>query len=286
MENKNLIMFVLALAIGTSGLGMGIYSVISYQVIEGPAGPQGPSGEDGKDGINGVDGINGTDGIDGVDGVDGINGTDGIDAPGSIVIGILAPGHQDIISGIIEIKALVAGSDLYTLSVLRNGSQIGTQVPLLWDTNSVSDGWWNITTIATDMDSGNVTQDYVVVFVLNTIIDNYVYYCSTELELNNALNSIGTGSGTIYITNSITLSSTININGGGSYIIQGYGKGTVIGCTGDQNIFDVQNAIYCKIQNLKIDTSNMTVHNRIININEVNDNPIYIENILPRDTVI
>ena len=70
MENKSTIFGIIALIIGGAGLGLGVFSVISFQGIEGL---QGPSGEDG---------IDGTDGIDGIDGTDGINGTDGKDAPG------------------------------------------------------------------------------------------------------------------------------------------------------------------------------------------------------------
>ena len=107
LEKKNLILVILALAIGTSGLGMGIYSIVTFQGMEGPIGPPGPPGEDGSDGIDGIDGEDGINGTDGTDGVNGVNGTDGIDAPGSIILGILNPNHQTTISGVIEIKVLV-----------------------------------------------------------------------------------------------------------------------------------------------------------------------------------
>ncbi len=62
-NNKGLALIVISLVVGATGIGLGAYSIIQYEVIQGPEGPQGPQGEPG------------TDGTDGVDGVDGINGT-------------------------------------------------------------------------------------------------------------------------------------------------------------------------------------------------------------------
>jgi len=167
VENKSTIFGIIALIIGATGLGLGVFSVISLQAVEGE---QGLPGEDGQDAVDGIDGIDGT------------------DAPG--------------------------------------------------------------------------------------------YYCNSAVEVQQALDSIGKGSGKIIITESITLSSTININGGGSYIIQGYGASTVIDCGGNRNAFNIKNATSCKIQDLRIDSSDIYISNLgIININETNDNPIYIENL-------
>lgn len=104
------------------------------------------------------------------------------------------------------------------------------------------------------------------------------YYCSTSSEIQQALDFIGKDSGKIIITESLTLFSTINISGGGSYIIQGQGAGTTIKC-GDWNTFDITNATYCTIKDLKIDSSFVGSSTAIININEINDNPVYIEKI-------
>jgi len=172
VENKSTIFGIIALIIGATGLGLGAFSVISLQAIEGK---QGLPGEDGQDGI---------DGIDGIDGTDGINGT-----------------------------------------------------------------------------------------------DTPFYYCNSAVEVQQALDSIGTGSGTIILTESITLDSKINISGGGSYVIQGQGGGTIINCSGDWNAFDITNATSCIIKDLKIDSSNIGFSLGIININEINDNPVYIEKV-------
>lgn len=56
---------IIALIIGASGMGIGAFSLIRFQIVTGP---EGPSGDDGADG---VDGVNGTDGSDGLDGATG-----------------------------------------------------------------------------------------------------------------------------------------------------------------------------------------------------------------------
>jgi len=45
---------IIALIVGASGLGVGLFSIIRYEAIEGPQGPTG------LDGLNGIDGVNGT----------------------------------------------------------------------------------------------------------------------------------------------------------------------------------------------------------------------------------
>ncbi|KKN28468.1 hypothetical protein LCGC14_0853970 [marine sediment metagenome] len=61
VKSKNSLFGIIALIIGASRLGLGAFSVVNFQTIEGP---QGIPGNDGQDGIDGIDGINGTDGQD------------------------------------------------------------------------------------------------------------------------------------------------------------------------------------------------------------------------------
>ncbi|MHA2392586.1 MAG: NosD domain-containing protein [Promethearchaeota archaeon] len=103
------------------------------------------------------------------------------------------------------------------------------------------------------------------------------YPVSSEEEINDALDAIGTGYGIITITNNITLNGTIDINGGGNYIIQG--SGAFIICKSDQRAIYITNATSLTIQNIKIDTTEVTTSSlSIIQIDEVNDNHIYIKN--------
>jgi len=113
--------------------------------------------------------------------------------------------------------------------------------------------------------------------VVEEELNGMEYPVSSESEINNALDAIGTGYGIITITNNITLNGTIDINGGGNYIIQGVGA--VIKCASSQGAFNITDAGSLTIQNIKIDTTEVVTANlNIIQINEINDNPIYIRN--------
>lgn len=66
------------------------------------------------------------------------------------------------------------------MSVLRNGIEFGTILPLEWDTRSVGNGWYNITVIAKDAITSTTVQDTVLVRVLNSW--NYNLYSNWTLE--------------------------------------------------------------------------------------------------------
>lgn len=243
VENKSSIFGIIALLIGTFGLGVGVFSVVNFQIVEGPP------------------------------------GQDGQDAPGGILIAILDPDHGEIVAGEKTIRILVTGSESYTISILRNGTEIGNSVQLEWDTSTVSDGWWNITVTVTDITTNDQSQDKVMVYVQNVESSTNVYYCSSQSEIEDALDIIGTGHGTIIITEDITLNSQININGGGNYIIQGEGPVTLNRNANDESfsITKVQSLI---LKDLIIDTSNISSSSmQGINVTEENDNPVYIQNV-------
>lgn len=153
VENKGSLFGIIALILGASGLGLGAFSVVG---LYGGEGLEGPPGQDGLDGTEGINGINGTD------------GQDGNDAPGGLVVGFLDPDHGEVVSGNITIKALIYGSEDYTVSVLRNGTEIGTTAPMTWDTTTVSDGWWNVTIRATDVSTSGQSQDDAIIYIYNS----------------------------------------------------------------------------------------------------------------------
>jgi len=252
-NGRSTFLIILTLLIGASGLGLGVYSSFIQQPLQGLPGQ------------------------DGVNGVDGVDGKDGADAPGSIVVGILDPDQNDLLSGIVEIKALIAGSDGYSISVLRNGTEIGTDIPVEWDTTLISDGWWNITVKATDTLSGNKTQDQVIVYVSNAVEDIPVYYCASESDINNALLDIGTGSGRIIITQDITLTSSITLNGNGNYILEGIAPSVTLDCGGDRSALRIEITQMCTIRDLTIDATDVT--NTITNIIFVSDTYTHVENV-------
>ena len=257
-NGKSNLLIILALLVGISGVGLGTYSAFFQAPIAGPPGQDGSDGADGIDGVDGVDGIDGINGTDGIDGTDGINGTDGADAPGGIVVGILDPDNNDVIMGMVEIRALIAGSNQYSVSVLRNGTEIATEVPFEWNTTLIADGWWNLTVKVFDIPSGNETQDQAMVYVLNNPENNHFYYCSSEAEINAALADIGSQSGTITITENINLTDSIVINQGGSYIIQGIAPDITIDCNGDRYALRIQSSTQsCIVKDLTIDATDI-----------------------------
>ena len=159
VKNKGSLFGIIALVIGASGLGLGAFSIVNFQTIEGPQGPPGQDGEDGIDGTNGTDGINGT------DGTDGVNGTDGQDLVG-LQVGILDPDQNEIVSGLVSVRILLWNSSQCTLEVLINGSVQVTYAPWVWNTTEVMDGWYNVSVRVTDAES-NTSQDEVLVHVIN-----------------------------------------------------------------------------------------------------------------------
>jgi len=104
------------------------------------------------------------------------------------------------------------------------------------------------------------------------------YPVSSEKEINEALDAIGTGYGIITITNTITLNGTITIDSGGNYIIQG--AGAIIKCASNQRAIYITNSTSLTIQNIKIDATALTeLSLNIIQIEEANDNHIYVKNV-------
>lgn len=246
VENKSSLFGIIAIIIGASGLGIGAFSVVNFQTVEGPQ---------------------------------GLPGDDGQDAPGGLLVGILDPDDGEVVSGSVTIRTLIYGSESYTIQILRNGTEIGTSTPMIWDTTMINDGWWNITVVATDTLTNNQSQDEVMVYIQNVEYSTNVYYCSSQSEIEDALDTIETSHGAIIITKNIMLNSTININNGGNYIIQGAGTVTLNRNASDET-FSITNVQSCTIKDLIIDTTNITSSSmQGIYINEGNNNPVYIQNI-------
>lgn len=118
-----------------------MFSIVNFQLVEGP---EGPLGEDGQDGID---------------------GTDGQDAPGGLIVGILDPDQGDVVWGEIVIRALVYGSNNYSVYVKVNQTVIGTQLPTFWNTSLEVEGWYNLTVIIMDNETKLTASDIVWILV-------------------------------------------------------------------------------------------------------------------------
>lgn len=113
----------------------------------------------------------------------------------------------------------------------------------------------------------------------NQLDVNPQYFCYSSTDVQNAIDEIGSGSGTIIIAQDITLSDEINIDQGGNYIIEGDGAVTVT-CGENNSAFSVTNVTTVTIQDLTINASDISTATLVIMlINDANDNPVIIQNV-------
>ncbi|KKN90787.1 hypothetical protein LCGC14_0223700 [marine sediment metagenome] len=109
-----------------------------------------------------------------------------------------------------------------------------------------------------------------------------IYYVQNSDELQDAIDSIGSSAGTIYINSSFTVSTTIDIDGGGSYLIEGEGSNTVLTTGIDIKCLNVDLARQCILRNFRIDASAYTaagVALEIIDVNENNNDLVILDNV-------
>ena len=112
-------------------------------------------------------------------------------------------------------------------------------------------------------------------------IDEDVWLVSTPAELQTAIDTIGAGAGIIILkSGTFTLTNTISVDQGGSYIIEGSGNGTIFDCNGNRSTFSIANTTGCVLRNFKIDATSLTnTLEEIINVNETSDNKVKIDNV-------
>ena len=111
-------------------------------------------------------------------------------------------------------------------------------------------------------------------YISNDLRDDLVFKCRTEANITAALAEIGAGSGVIQIIGTIPLTGTITVDGGGSYVIQGYGNVSVLDCNGDRTALHIDDAASCVVKDLEFDGSDMVGPSRTI-IQSTTDNVIF-----------
>ena len=107
-----------------------------------------------------------------------------------------------------------------------------------------------------------------------------IYRVSTVNELQDAIDSIGNGTGTIILTaGNISITIAVDFDGAGSYIIRGQGANTNLIPIAGTTVFNITNAASVLIEDLKITTTSYTADTDIaIDINETNNNKVVINN--------
>lgn len=171
MENsKASALAIVALVVGAAGIGVGSFSAIKFQIVEGLPGADGGDGTDGIDGINGTDGIDGiigTDGIDGTDGTDGIDGTNGTDGiPGSdMIVGIWEGLSGSGVNYNMSLDDIILSNSSYF--DLTDGGGINTTLEL------IKAGWYRFT-VKCLWDSLISTDFYNLYIIKNDLIDGII----------------------------------------------------------------------------------------------------------------
>jgi len=105
------------------------------------------------------------------------------------------------------------------------------------------------------------------------------YYCNTYAQVQSAIDTIGTSSGVIIITESITLTATLDVDQGGSYVFQGSSGTIEIDTAGDRACFNITEANACTIKDLTIRATGISSSIGAIEINETNDASVNIQNV-------
>ena len=109
---------------------------------------------------------------------------------------------------------------------------------------------------------------------------DFEYRCSTNAEIQDAIDSIAAKSGIIEIVNDMNIATTIDVDGNGDYIIKGGGIGTVLTIVGDISCFNITDAKSCILKDFKIDATSLTTNTTpIIDITEGSNYDVYIERI-------
>ncbi len=106
------------------------------------------------------------------------------------------------------------------------------------------------------------------------------YYVQNADELQDAIDSIGSKAGNVHITNgSITISTTIDVDSGGSITISGGGDGTILTAVNNVEVFNITSAASLLVEKLKIDANAYTANTSAVIINEGSNNIIAFENV-------
>ncbi len=99
------------------------------------------------------------------------------------------------------------------------------------------------------------------------------YACSTRAEVQAAINAIGNGAGTITITADFAVTTTIQVDQGGNYIIRGDGAHTITSSL--TYCIRILNVNSCIIQDLTFVVSGQAIY-----IQEANDNPVTLRDLI------
>ena len=82
------------------------------------------------------------------------------------VVGILDPDLDDHVYGMITIRAIIYENSNYSISIRINGTEIGTNLPFLWNSSSISDGNYSLSIHVMDV-AFNQGEDSIIISIIN-----------------------------------------------------------------------------------------------------------------------
>ncbi|WP_371802599.1 thrombospondin type 3 repeat-containing protein [Candidatus Lokiarchaeum ossiferum] len=82
------------------------------------------------------------------------------------VVGILDPDLDEQVFGMITIRGLIYENSNYSISIRINGTEIGTTLPFLWNSSSISDGNYTLSILVIDV-AFNQGEDSINISIIN-----------------------------------------------------------------------------------------------------------------------
>ena len=107
------------------------------------------------------------------------------------------------------------------------------------------------------------------------------YKCSTNADIQDAIDSIDTKTGTIdIVSGNIAITTAIDVNKNGIYNIKGEGNATILDVADGIECFSITNSVYCVISDIYIDITNYSALGiYCIHINETANRKVVIKDI-------
>lgn len=82
------------------------------------------------------------------------------------VVGILDPDLDEQVFGMITIRGLIYENSNYSISIRINGTEIGTTLPFLWNSSTISDGNYTLSILVIDV-AFNQGEDSINISIIN-----------------------------------------------------------------------------------------------------------------------
>lgn len=112
-------------------------------------------------------------------------------------------------------------------------------------------------------------------------IDGNIWFVSTAAELQTAIDGIAGNAGIIILqSGTFTLSASIDVDQTGTYVVIGQGANTIIDCAGNRTAFNITDCASLVMRDFKIMCNDIGGVLPAILVNDSDDSPILIDNVI------